>query len=429
MMKRRVSVYLACAALYALPLFAQQDGNAPNVAAPAIALYRDHPPAYVPGETVAITLTITGQGMEGVRALGLEEQIPEGWTLVSVREYAGDPPQVQPVPGMEPPFEFAWITPPALPCVFTYTVQVPGNAWGQQQLYGILEYRLDLGAEQMPPTVTEIMGPEPQPPRLTLMGDNPTELRQDTPWSEPGYTALDQNDKDISAYVSVAGTVNTASTGTYTLEYKVTSPDTGLTATAARTVQVVTAPASEPAATPQPPRGSQSYRGTSTAPGIAAGVTGVPQPRPSPTGPPGISAPEDLPVELPDLSAYRPVSMEQAAEGEATVPRESTGRVKGEREKAGTEALESAPDRESSVSRERGPYETATPERTARRSLDTTGNTPIDRPPAAPTRRGIYGYWPAAVALLIVGATLAALVWRMIYRPSKKGNLTGKGRG
>ena len=116
MMMRRVSVYLACAALYAFPLFAQQDADAPNSVAPALALYRDHPPSYVPGEAVAITLTITGQGMEAVRALGLEELVPEGWTLVSVQEYAGDPPQVQPVPGMGPPFEFAWITPPALPC-------------------------------------------------------------------------------------------------------------------------------------------------------------------------------------------------------------------------------------------------------------------------------------------------------------------------
>ena len=37
MMMRRFPLYLACAALYAFPLFAQQDGNAPNTAAPAVA--------------------------------------------------------------------------------------------------------------------------------------------------------------------------------------------------------------------------------------------------------------------------------------------------------------------------------------------------------------------------------------------------------
>lgn len=419
---RRFAASLACTALWCFPALAQVPGGAEDTAAPNIAFYREHPPSYTPGEPIDVTITVMGQGAERIRALGLEERLPEEWTLISVQEYSGDPPQVLPIPGARPPFQFAWITPPALPCVFSYTVQVPEDAWGNQQLYGFLEYRIDLGAEQTPPTVTEIAGPEPQPPTLTLLGDNPVELRQNTPFEEPGYTALDHDKQDISSFVTVSGSVDPASPGTYTLEYRVSSSDTGLSATAARTVNVVTAPASQPASSPLSPRGTQAPYGVSASI-PAAEVTGVPQPQAAAGTDPGSPSSESPALDLPDLSAYRPVPHEVAEEGESG----SEGQVENldaEEPEAGAPPTPAAPaistgeDRESMAS---PPRRTKAGE-TVRKHLDT--ETALTR-----ARRKTYWLWAGGILLVGAGVLCAAFVWRLTNTPSKKGKSHRENRG
>ncbi len=85
--------------------------------------------------------------------------------------------------------------------------------------------------------VTIHMIPDTEPPVLTLLGEVECFVRQGEEWSEPGYTALDQADGDISAQVRVEGEVTPDLTGTYLLTYTVTDA-AGNSTQAERTVTV-----------------------------------------------------------------------------------------------------------------------------------------------------------------------------------------------
>ncbi len=58
-------------------------------------------------------------------------------------------------------------------------------------------------------------------PNITLKGDNPVYLLLGEPYNEPGYTAYDDTDKDVTAGVTVQGSVDTQTLGSYELVYQV----------------------------------------------------------------------------------------------------------------------------------------------------------------------------------------------------------------
>ncbi len=59
------------------------------------------------------------------------------------------------------------------------------------------------------------------PPEIVLEGDNPLILECGTDYVEPGFTATDVCDGDLTAQVAVTGSVDEMSVGTYTLHYNV----------------------------------------------------------------------------------------------------------------------------------------------------------------------------------------------------------------
>ncbi len=67
-------------------------------------------------------------------------------------------------------------------------------------------------------------GPQPvnTPPEITLIGNNPINIFVGDNFSDPGATALDREDGDITANIVKTGTVNTSTVGTYTINYSVT---------------------------------------------------------------------------------------------------------------------------------------------------------------------------------------------------------------
>ena len=74
-------------------------------------------------------------------------------------------------------------------------------------------------------------------PVIKLKGDNPLVIKQGSEYKEPGYTATDNVDGDLTGSVKVTGTVNVHTVGEYTLTYSVTD-STGNTASVTRTVKV-----------------------------------------------------------------------------------------------------------------------------------------------------------------------------------------------
>ncbi|MCH5375147.1 MAG: DUF5011 domain-containing protein, partial [Planctomycetes bacterium] len=90
--------------------------------------------------------------------------------------------------------------------------------------------------------------PDEEPPILTLTGDALVELTVGTPFTDPGATAVDNLDGDLSDQIITEGTVNTSLAGTYAIIYRV-SDLAGNVASAERRV-VVTEPPPPPDTTP-----------------------------------------------------------------------------------------------------------------------------------------------------------------------------------
>ena len=75
-------------------------------------------------------------------------------------------------------------------------------------------------------------------PSIVLTGANPIQLVQGTAYVEPGHSATDDHDGDVTAAVVVSGTVDHTTVGTYTISYVVTDAQ-GLSTTVNRTVNVI----------------------------------------------------------------------------------------------------------------------------------------------------------------------------------------------
>ena len=63
------------------------------------------------------------------------------------------------------------------------------------------------------------------PPSISLEGEEMVNLWIGTPFSEPGFVAIDKEDGVLTSSVSVSGVVDTETAGTYTVTYSVTDSD------------------------------------------------------------------------------------------------------------------------------------------------------------------------------------------------------------
>ncbi|THB73767.1 MAG: DUF5011 domain-containing protein [Gammaproteobacteria bacterium] len=84
--------------------------------------------------------------------------------------------------------------------------------------------------------------PDVTAPEITLIGDNPLDVYQGYEFTDPGATAIDDRDGDITANITVIGSVNTENIGQYELIYRV-SDVAGNSAEEMRVVNVIKAPA------------------------------------------------------------------------------------------------------------------------------------------------------------------------------------------
>jgi VCBS repeat-containing protein len=83
------------------------------------------------------------------------------------------------------------------------------------------------------------------PPTLTLRGEPTMDIIIDAPFTDPGATAVDAVDGDLSARVVAAGAVNNTLLGTYTITYTVTDLSGNAATPVSRTVNVRPQPAAE----------------------------------------------------------------------------------------------------------------------------------------------------------------------------------------
>lgn len=106
--------------------------------------------------------------------------------------------------------------------------------------------------------VRDIVYYDPVPPEITLSGDSSITLPYGKTYEEPGYSAFDNCDGDLTARVQVSGSVNTSKAGTYKLYYTV-EDSYGNTDTEVRTVRVKPKPQVKPQQPEVTPSGKVIY--------------------------------------------------------------------------------------------------------------------------------------------------------------------------
>jgi hypothetical protein len=88
-------------------------------------------------------------------------------------------------------------------------------------ILAILTIFLILGCEK----TSYLPGKEPLPdtaaPKLTLYGNKNITIKLDEPFKEPGFSAIDENEGDLSNKVEINSTIDTTTPGVYKITYKV----------------------------------------------------------------------------------------------------------------------------------------------------------------------------------------------------------------
>lgn len=111
---------------------------------------------FQPGGTVDVTVTITKDGDKPVRAIGLIENLPDGWSFDSI--VGGNPPDLSPPKGRTPTLEYAWFNIPEFPASFTYRVKAPASATAPVEITGQTLFRTD-GPELRTPAASSVLAP------------------------------------------------------------------------------------------------------------------------------------------------------------------------------------------------------------------------------------------------------------------------------
>lgn len=103
---------------------------------------------------------------------------------------------------------------------------------------GIVTYQVTDSSGNSCQVERTIVYHDPIPPELTLNGETAMTMAHGTAYQEPGYTAMDNCDGDITGWVEINGNINVNKAGTYTITYTVTdSYDNTVTATRTVTVE------------------------------------------------------------------------------------------------------------------------------------------------------------------------------------------------
>ncbi len=97
-------------------------------------------------------------------------------------------------------------------------------------------------AAEVTRTVDVINGPDTTPPVITLLGLNPFTINLDQTFTDPGATASDNIDGNLTSSIVVTGAVDTHTVGTYTLFYNVSDAAGNPALEVTRTVTVLPPP-------------------------------------------------------------------------------------------------------------------------------------------------------------------------------------------
>ncbi len=191
---------------------------------------------YYAGGTIEVWVAIWQENPAEVTGLRFEAALPEGWTYLG----AGGPdvPQVTPL-NTTGTLVFHWLGAQVLPKGFWYRVLAPLSDAGPQTITGTAFGRVgqvQVASEPFASTVDL----DREAPVITLLGSSTIAHDCDAYFLDPGATAQDNADGDISSWIVRSGDwVNTSVPGRYTLLYNVTDSSGNAAAVRSRLVVVL----------------------------------------------------------------------------------------------------------------------------------------------------------------------------------------------
>ena len=124
---------------------------------------------------------------------------------------------------------------------FTATDNYDGDLTGQvvcKEIDGVMHYSVSDSSGNVATVTRNINYVNPDAPILTLEGGQAAFIMAGEQYAEPGYTATDLRDGDLSANVIVSGDVDGNIPGIYTLKYSI-SNSVGMEATRERIIYVI----------------------------------------------------------------------------------------------------------------------------------------------------------------------------------------------
>ncbi len=135
---------------------AEGEGEGEGANELGLTLDRAVPGGYTPGGSFEITVTISVEQAGDIRAMGLNETIPPGWTFERLVSASGALPGVAPAAGNTGTLTFAWIAIPILPYTLTYAVVPASGDDGTKTISGYVEYRTGGAAQYSNTELTQV---------------------------------------------------------------------------------------------------------------------------------------------------------------------------------------------------------------------------------------------------------------------------------
>lgn len=262
-----------------------------------IMLFHQHAEDFKGGRQLAVTVYISAFNWNGLSAMGLYETVPEGWTYGGARAVAGTMPSVTPKNGDSGVLQFLWVEQSTAPITFQYVLDIPPRESGTRVLSGQVEYRHGEGALTSNVAFSQVTGVADALPVVTLRGAAALKIALNDGFSDPGATASDAEDGEISNKVEVAGAVNTGEPGTYTLTYGVADSVGNHSVPISRQVTVSDTPSESVGGSPDSEKPDQG--------GSVGGAGGPALVAP---GPMAKKAPEQVPtfppIKIPDITLH-----------------------------------------------------------------------------------------------------------------------------
>jgi hypothetical protein len=191
---------------------------------------------YIPGGVIELNVTLTQDGTDPVTALRYRLTLPAGLRYTGLG--GANPPQLLPL-GNTGTLDFLYTSVPALPASFRISIALPASPSGAYTFTGRGNYGVGGGPVVLGNLVTNQLKRDTVPPVISLLGSSRITINCQTGLSDPGATAFDNAEGDISDRIVVTGAINQNVPGSYTRTYSLTDASGNVAAARQRTVVVL----------------------------------------------------------------------------------------------------------------------------------------------------------------------------------------------